>query len=97
MFGPLQFQKNTLATKFPLRLDGEYHPFVSSKPRVTCELCMFNERYMEDVLIRTEKKKLESELRRKGILYVTVNKLHRNCLNVSRCIRCNDDICAQCF
>ena len=54
--------KDTLATKFPLRLDREYHTFGTSKPRVTCQLCMFNVREMEDIMIRTEKKKLESVL-----------------------------------
>ena len=48
-------------------------------------------------MTRTEKRKRESELRRKGILHVPVNKRHRNCLNISRCVRCNVDLSAQCF
>ena len=66
--------KNSLATKFPLRLDGEYHPFVTSKPRVPCKSYMFNGIEMEDRMNRTEKKKLESLLNRKVILHVPVNK-----------------------
>ena len=31
-------KNNTLATKFQLRLDGEYHQFVTSKPRFSCQL-----------------------------------------------------------
>ena len=56
--------KNTLATKFPLRLGGEYHSFVTSKPRDPCPSCMFNGKDMENRMTGTKKKKIESELRR---------------------------------
>ena len=52
--------KNTLATKFPLILDGEYHPFVKSKPSVPCQFCILNEREMEDIFTRTEKINLDN-------------------------------------
>ena len=97
MFETLQFQKNTLASKFPLRLDVEYRPFVKSKPRVQCQLCMFDGREMEDRMTRIEKNKLELILRRKGILHGSVDKRHRNCLNVYICVKCNVNICAYCF
>ena len=42
--------KNTLANKFPLTLDGEYHPFVTSKPMVPCQLCMYNGIEMEIIM-----------------------------------------------
>ena len=58
---------------------------------------MFNVIDMEDRMTITEKDKLESELRRKGILHEPVNKRHSNCLNVSRCVCCNVDLCAKCF
>ena len=53
--------KNTLATKFPLRLYGEYHPFVISKPRVPYQLCMYNGREMVDRMTRTEKISLNQD------------------------------------
>ena len=43
-------------------------------------------------MTRTEKNKPESELRRKGIPHVPVNKRHRNCMNISRCVKCNVDL-----
>ena len=52
---------------------------------------------MEDKLTRTEKKKLESELRRKGVLHMPLNKHHRNCLEIFICDRCTVDLCAQYF
>ena len=48
--------KSTLATNFPLILEGEYHQFVTSKPRVPCQLCMCNGRYMEDRMLEQKKK-----------------------------------------
>ena len=58
---------------------------------------MYNGIEMKDIISITEKKKLESKLRRKGILYGPVNKHHCNFLNVSRCVKCNVDIGAHCF
>ena len=52
----IQISKNTLATKFPLILEGEYHQFVTSKPRVSCQLCMCNERDMENRMTRAKKR-----------------------------------------
>ena len=45
--------KNTLATKFPLIMDGEYHSFVTSKPRDPCQLYMFNSIEIIDRMTRT--------------------------------------------
>ena len=51
--------KNTLATTFPLILEGKYHPSVTSKPMVPCQMCMFNVIYMEYRMTRIEKKNLD--------------------------------------
>ena len=78
-------------------LDREYHPFAISKPRVPCKLCMYTGIDMGDRMTRTEKMKLESELRRKRILHVPVKKCHFNCLNFSGGIKFNVDLCAKSF
>ena len=77
----------TLTHGFPLRFDGQMHPFVTSTQRKPCQLCIYNGKMLEQNMNGVQKKRLEAKLRKDNQLHLPPQKRYRNTKCVQRCVR----------
>ena len=84
--------KTSLDSKFPHRFDGSFHPFIAVN-RKPCQMCMYEAKQADPSL-----GKPTGKVRRTGNgTYREKTLIPKNCKLVQRCIKCNVNLCNECF